>query len=163
MNPARTREDVLSWLTMDEVQAEVFGAFVGAQQHTRKFDFATYHADGSDNDPGYQLQDGTVLFVDGEPAWSRAQFLEYLVAGIAWRLEALAKRKGVDLTHYNIAESVLGPIHRPTVEEKLQDSFFSYLGGEVLTMTDEQMEALPDAQRKALKSGKPVVLPEGAL
>lgn len=79
------------------------------------------------------------------------------------RLEALAERKGVDLFGYDLAGALPGPVGCGTALEKLAHPAYSHLAGEVYTITDEQMEALPDAQREALKSGKPVVLPEGAL
>ncbi len=66
MNPVRTRQDCCDWLTLDEVETEVFGAFTGALQHIRHHDFA---ADAS-ADGGSGLQDGTLLTPEGEP-WVR--------------------------------------------------------------------------------------------
>ena len=163
MNPVRTREDCFDWLTLEEVEQEVFGAFVGAQQHTRNFDFAAFHAEASRNDPAYVMQPGTVLFTDGAPAWGRGQFLEYLAAGIVWRLQALAKRKGVDLADFDPA----GLLNSPAFRDKgFGAPYFAYLGGEVRTLGDEAFKALPLAQQRALKasarSGRPVSV-KGAL
>lgn len=75
----------------------------------------------------------------------------------------LAERKGVDLFGYDLNEALPGPVGCKTALEKLAHPAYSHLAGEVYTITDEQMDALPEAQRTALKAGKPAVLPEGAL
>ncbi|MPT05680.1 MAG: hypothetical protein E2582_15880 [Delftia sp.] len=157
LKPVRTREDCISWLTLEDVEREVFGAFIGAKRHAQKFDFAAYHADASGSDPAYELQADTVLFSDGQPAWDRAEFLQYLAAGIVWRLEALAKRKGVDLEQFDPASLIASPAF---ASEGFSAPYFAYLGGEVLDVTADQLTA---AQRKALKSGKPVTVPQGTI
>ena len=159
MNPVRTREDCINWLTLEEVEQEVFAAFVGAQRHAKTFDFAAYHKEASPNDPDVWVQPGTVLFACGDAAWDRWSFLEYMAAGIVWRLKALAERKGVDLQHFDVA-SALGS---PSFHEKGFDCpYWQYLGGEVQTITDADIAAMPEAQRKAfmaaVDSGKPVVM-----
>lgn len=158
MNPVRTREDCINWLTLEEVDQEVFAAFVGAQQHARKFDFDAYEKEAWPNDPGAGVRPGTVLLNGGGEVWDRWQFLEYLAVGIVWRLQAMAERKGVDLQHVDVA-SALGS---PSFHEKgFEHPYWSYLGGEVKTITDAELEALPKAQRDALlksaRTGKPVV------
>lgn len=165
LKPVRTREDCLSWLTLDEVQTEVFGAFVGAQQHARNFDFAAYYAEAEPGDPNYVVMPGTVRFAnDGQAAWDRYSFLEYMLAGIVWRMRALAERKGVDLQYFELTDLLGSSVFR---ERGFADPYFSFLGGEVRTITDADVEAMPAAQRKALKaaaqSGKPVTLPKGSL
>ncbi|GKS91581.1 hypothetical protein [Acidovorax sp. SUPP2539] len=35
LTPVRIREDCIIWLTFEQVEKEVFGVFVGAQQHAR--------------------------------------------------------------------------------------------------------------------------------
>lgn len=149
LNPVRTREDCLSWIDYAEVEQEVFGAFVGAQQHTRKFDFAAFHADASGNDPDFVMEPDTVLFSIGGTAWDRSSFLEYLAAGIVWRLEALAKRKGVDLADFDPAAVVNCPSFR---EKGFDDPYFAFLGGRVRTFSQAEVDALPTAQRKAIKA-----------
>lgn len=86
----------------------------------------------------------------------RADFLSYLSAGIVWRLEALAKRKGVDLADFDAA----GYLSANSCECLESTPYFKYLGGEVLDVTADQLTA---AQRKALKSGKPVTVPQGTI
>ncbi|MBF9264286.1 hypothetical protein [Paracidovorax cattleyae] len=164
LNPARTRQDCIDWLTLEEVEQEVFAAFVGARQHAQQFDFAAYHAEASDNDPGLAVLPGTVCFAEGENAWDRWSFLEYMLAGVVWRLEALAKRKGVDLQYFDLGNLLGSGAFR---DKGFADPYFAFLGGEVQTVTDADIDAMPDAQRRALKAaikaGKPVTLPKGAL
>lgn len=150
LNPVHTREDCFSWLTFDEVGREVFGAFVGAQQHARKYDFGAHYAAAEPNDPDYVVVPGTVRFAnDGGPAWDRSDFLEYMLAGIVWRLTALAERKGVDLKCFDLS-AVLGSL--VFKEKGFSDPYFSFLGGTVLSLSDADVAALPAAKRKAIKA-----------
>ncbi len=160
LKPVRTREDCLDWLTLEEVEREVFGAFVGAQSHTRRFDFAAYHAEASGNAPDYVMQPDTVLFEDGGTAWHRASFLEYMLAGVVWRLQALAKAKGVDLSDFDVGSALSSPSF---TRKGFEDPYYKYLGGVVRDFSDEDLKALPPAERKALKASlrnrTPVTLP----
>lgn len=162
LKPVRTREDCIDWLTMEEVEKEVFAAFVGAQRHARTWDF---NQDAVDLDPKCALQPGTVLQADGQPWWSRAEFLRYMAVGIVWRLEALAKRKGVDdLDRFDVAGALGAPAFK---QDGFADPYFAFLGGEVHTISNVDIESMPPAQRKAfkaaMKAGKPVTLPKGAV
>lgn len=161
MNPVRTREDCFDWLTMDEVQTEAFAAYVGAKRYFETYDFAAEM-----NDSPYaadHVQPGGITHADGSAYVGRGEFLEHVLLGLVWRLEVLAERKGVDLSGCVLAEALPGPVGCKTAAEKLAHPAYSHLAGEVYTITDEQMDALPEAQRTALKAGKPAVLPEGAL
>lgn len=162
MNPVRTREDCFDWLTMDDVQTEAFAAYVGAKRYFETHDFAAETRDASPHAEDH-VQPGGITYADGSTYVGRGQFLEHMLLGVVLRLEALAERKGVDLFGYDLAEALSGPVGCKTALEKLAHPAYSHLAGEVYTITDEQMDALPETQRTALKAGKPAVLPEGAL
>lgn len=148
LEPVRTREDCVSWITLQEIEREVFGAYVGAKMRTLKHDFeADARVDYAD-DP---LVPGTILFQDGTPWTDRADFLEYMLCGIVWRLEALAERKGVDLSRLDMGEAVVGPVDCLKAVDKLAHPEWNYLAGEVQTITKAEIEAMPPAQRKAMK------------
>lgn len=162
LKPARTREECINWLTLEEVEKEVFAAFVGAQSHTRHWDFAN---DAAEQGPESVLEPGTVVAAsDGQLWWSRSQFLEYMAVGIVWRLEALAKRKGVDLFDFDVSNFLNSPVFR---EKGFAAPYFASLGGEVHTVSEVDIDAMPEAQRKAFKAAmkacKPVTLPKGVL
>lgn len=157
LRPARTRDDCVSWLTLEEVEQEVFGAFVGAQRHTRTWDF---ERDALELDPDFALQPGTVMSANGEPWWSRERYMEYMLAGVVWRLVALAERKGVKASVSEVADTLRAPVFE---QEGFKAPYFAPMGGEVQTITDADIEALPVAQQEALKAairtGKPFSLP----
>lgn len=148
LKPVRTREDLFGWLSLEDVEKEVFAAYVGAKQHALKHDFeADARVDYAD-DP---LMPGTVLFKDGTPWHDRSDFLEYMLCGIVWRLEALAERKGVALDRLNMSDAVQGPPGCPKAVDKLAHPRWNYLAGEVQTITKAEIDAMPPAQRKAMK------------
>lgn len=153
LKPVRTREDSHSWLTIGEVEEEVFAAFVGARSHARNWDF---NKDAKEMGPDCELQPDTVVQANGHVWHDRSDFLSYLSAGIVWRLEALAKRKGVDLADFDVA-GYLGAHNCKCLESV---PYFKYLGGEVHTVTADQ---LTPAQRKAIKAGKPVTVSKGTI
>ncbi|GKS98314.1 hypothetical protein AVKW3434_03020 [Acidovorax sp. SUPP3434] len=161
LKPVRTREDCFEWLKLEEVQEEVFAAFVGAKRHFRTWDF---DSEAVEADSSLPLLPGTVISADGEPWADRWSFLEYMLAGIVWRVEALARSKGVDLTQCDVASCLGSPLF---AREGFSAPVYSSLGGAVTTITDAQIRALPAAQRKALKAavkaGRPVTLPTGSL
>lgn len=138
LKPVRTREDCFNWLTLEEIEREVFGAFVGARSHARNWDF---NKDAEEMGPECALQPGTVVQATGHVWHDRADFLSYLSAGIVWRLEALAKRKGVDLADFDAA----GYLSANSCECLESTPYFKYLGGEVLDVTADQLTA---AQRR---------------
>lgn len=148
LQPVRTREDLFAWISLEDVEREVFAAYVGAKQHALKHDFeADARADYGDN----PLVAGTILFKDGSPWHDRHHFLEYMLCGIVWRLEALAERKGVDLEHLDMSNAVVGPTGSLKAADKLAHPYWNYLAGEVQTITKADIEAMPPAQRKAMK------------
>lgn len=151
MKPVRTREDCIDWLTMEEVEREVFGAVVGARQHFLKYDFAAQAAEDPDSDT--VIQDGTVVDQDGHSWVDRSCFLEYMLKGIVWRTIQLAESKGVQLDLRSFAEEglPLGP-RFASIAEALADPYFAYLAGEVKTVTKADIDAMPVAERKAFKA-----------
>lgn len=120
MKPVATFADCFDWLTIEEVQAEVLAAFQGARRHALEYDFA---ADA--REIGVPLQPGAVLDDDGNPWWGRMQFIEYMAAGIVWRLKALAKRKGVDVSDFDVAGYLSAPVF---AEHGFAAPYFSFLG-----------------------------------
>ncbi|CAM4261153.1 GNAT family N-acetyltransferase [Comamonas aquatilis] len=146
LEPVRTREDCINWITLQEIETEVFGAYAGARMHALKHDFA---ADVQSDHPDDHLIPGSILHADGSAYHDRGMFLEYMLCGIVWRLQALAERKGVDLGNSDIGEALTGPAG--TIADKLADPYFNYLAGEVQTITKAEIEAMPPAQRKAMK------------
>lgn len=130
LQPARTREDCIGWLTLEEVEREVFAAFVGAQRHTRTWDF---ERDALDLDPDCALQPGTVVSVSGDPWWDRAQHLEYMLAGVVWRLVSLAESKGVKASASEVADTLRC---RAFQQEGFKAPYFAPLGGAVQTITN---------------------------
>lgn len=135
---------------------------MGAKRYFETHDFAAETRDASPHAEDH-VQPGGITYADGSTYVGRGQFLEHVLLGVVLRLEALAERKGVDLFGYDLAEALTGPVGCKTALEKLAHPAFSHLAGEVYTITDEQMDALPEAQRTALKSGKPAVMSEDAL
>lgn len=131
MNPVRTREDLYSWLSMADIETEVFGAYVGAMRYFRTHDFAAESRESSY--PDDHVLDGGIVTKDGAAYVGPGHFLEHVLVGLAWRLEALADRKGVDLGGYALDTALAGPAGARTAAEKLAHPLYSHLGGEVLT------------------------------
>lgn len=158
LKPVRTREDCFNWLTLEEVEREVFGAFIGAKRHFQTYDFA---AESRESEfPSDHLPPGEIVHSDGSPYVGRDSFMELLIAGVVWRLEALAERRNVDLPHRELVGLLEGPSGCKTAAERLAHPLYKCLGGEVIELTADQ---LTPAQRKAIKAGKPVTVSRGAI
>lgn len=69
LKSVRTREDCVDWITLQEIESEVFGAYVGARTRALKHDFEADALVDYADDP---LMPGTILFKDGTPWTDRA-------------------------------------------------------------------------------------------
>lgn len=137
--PVRTRGDCFDWVNEEDVQLEVWTAFRGAVRYFMDYDFDSdvREASGPPGHPGAGLIPGTVLCEDdGQPWQDRSHFLQVLLTGIVWRLEALAERRGVALGGEHGYDGEFKPPLRGgrmlTASEALADQSWlgKYLGGE---------------------------------
>ena len=70
------------------------------------------------------------------------------------------------MTNWDISEAISGPLDCSTVEERLAHPYWKPLGGEVKTLTDADLDALPAVQRDAIlnsaATGKSISMPSGS-
>lgn len=150
--PVVTRQDCHSWLSEEDVQTEVWAAYRGAVRHTDQCDFADLLGDMGQQTP---LPPGSVLADDGTACWDRGAFLDYLAAGIVWRLRALAERRGVDLSRFDPVGTIDCPLYR---EQGFSAPYFAPLGGEVQAFhfdSEREMRAFMKAQGMSHKKKAP--------
>ena len=149
--PVVTRQDCYSWLSEEDLQAEVWVALRGAIRYMQEEDF-------SDPGDGVSLQPGTVLDAsDGQPRVDRAYFFGQLIEFVYWRLHRYAEAQGLRMNGFTDVSV------RPYAFGELRDRldahpYGKYVSGDVQTFhfdTEREMRAFMRANGLARKKNAP--------
>ncbi|MCS4511866.1 hypothetical protein [Xylophilus ampelinus] len=147
MKPVRTREDCIGWLSLEDVEREAFASLVAAKAFSKRYDFLS----DLDVPEGQDWPDSA----DGSIGWLTPEdVVADCIRIFSARMQVLAQSRGVAI------QSMAGVGGELESLASLEKRYGDHIKGQVHTITEADIAAMPVAHRKALraaiKTGKAV-------